>query len=97
MKYIALISIIGLAFTPVAGARRKGAQDRAFEAHQSGQIMALHDIESRIVPKMPGCDYLGPEFDAYSGIYRLKFMRGGTVIYVYVDGRTGQIIGRSGS
>jgi len=58
--------------------------------------MPLHQIEGRIIPRMHGCDYLGPEFDANSGVYRLKFMRGGTVIFVDVDGRNGEIIGRSG-
>jgi hypothetical protein len=30
-------------------------------------------------------------------VYRLKFMRGGSVFWVDVDGRTGAIVGRSGS
>jgi hypothetical protein len=72
-------------------------QDEAFAARRSGQVMPLHQIEGRIVPRMPGCDYLGPEFDAGSGVYRLKFMRGGSLVYVDVDGRTGQVVGRSGN
>ena len=97
MKFLATMLIVGGALAPVAAARRPGDQDRAFAARQAGQIMSLHDIESRIVPHMAGCDYIGPEYDAYSGVYRLKFMRGGTVIYVDVDGRSGRVIGRSGS
>ena len=96
MKIFAAACIVGIAFAPIADARRVRDQDRAFAARQAGQIMPLHEIEGRIVPRMPGCDYLGPEFDANSGVYRLKFMRGGSVIYVDVDGRNGQIIGRSG-
>jgi len=96
MKIFAAACIAGTLFAPAADARRMRDQDRAFAARQAGQIMPLHEIESRIVPRMPGCDYLGPEFDANSGVYRLKFMRGGTVIFVDVDGRNGQIIGRSG-
>ena len=97
MKIFAAACIAGLAFAPAADARRQREQDRAFAARQAGQILPLHEIEQRIIARMPGCDYLGPEFDANSGVYRLKFMRGGSVIYVDVDGRTGQIIGRSGN
>ena len=43
---------------------------------------------------MRGSTYLGPEFDG--GVYRLKFMRNGSVIWVDVDARTGAVIGRSG-
>ena len=97
MKIFAAACLAGLAFAPAADARRQREQDRAFAARQAGQILPLHEIEQRIIARMPGCDYLGPEFDANSGVYRLKFMRGGSVIYVDVDGRTGQIIGRSGN
>ena len=96
MKIFATACLAGIALTPVADARRPRDQDRAFAAREAGQIMPLREIESRIVPRMPGCDYLGPEFDANSGVYRLKFMRGGTVIFVDVDGRNGRIIGHSG-
>ncbi|WP_294390760.1 hypothetical protein [uncultured Sphingomonas sp.] len=75
---------------------RRRDQDEAFAARRAGQIMPLRQIESRIVPSMRGADYLGPDFDPGSGVYRLKFMRGGSVIFVDVDGRTGQVVGRSG-
>ena len=75
-------------------ARRE--QDAAFAARQSGQVKPLREIEGRVVPRMGGASYLGPEYDAGTGNYRLKFMRGDSVIWVDVDGRTGDIIGRSG-
>lgn len=96
MKIFGAACLAAMALMPSADARRLRDQDRAFAARQAGQIMPLHDIEDRIVKRMPGCDYLGPDFDANSGVYRLKFMRGGSVIYIDVDGRTGQIVGRSG-
>jgi len=96
MKIFAAACIAGIAFSPSADARRVRDQDRAFEARKAGRIMPLHEIEGRIIPQMPGCDYLGPEFDANSGVYRMKFMRGQRVIFVDVDGRDGRIIGRSG-
>jgi uncharacterized membrane protein YkoI len=85
------------ALTPPADARpRDKEQDTAFKATQQGRFLSLRTIESRIVPRMRGADYLGPELDAGSARYRLKFMRGGQVIWVDVDARTGELVGRSG-
>ncbi len=36
----------------------------------------------------------GPQFDAGRMIYALKFMDGSQVVVVYVDARTGRIVGR---
>lgn len=58
--------------------------------------MPLRAIEARILPRMQGADYLGPELDFGSERYRLKFMRGGQVIWIDVDARTGQVLGKSG-
>ena len=55
--------------------------------------MPLPKIEQRVMPFMGGADYLGPEFRGDT--YRLKFMRGGRVIWVDVDAATGRILGRS--
>ena len=71
-------------------------QQRAWEARREGRILPLPEIERRVVPMMRGAQYLGPELDPDSGIYTLKFLRNGTVIWVRVDGRSGQIIGRTG-
>ena len=75
---------------------RSREQDAALKALQEGRIKPLHSIESMIFPQMRGYDYLGPELDAASARYRLKFMRNGQVIWIDVDARTGQIISRSG-
>ena len=45
---------------------------------------------------MGGAQYLGPEFDAGTDVYTLKFLRDGSVIWVDVDGRTGRVVGHSG-
>jgi len=68
-------------------------QDRAFEATREGRSMPLPKIERRVMPFMDGADYLGPEFNGQT--YRLKFMRGGRVIWVDVDAATGRILRRS--
>ena len=71
-------------------------QDAALKALRQGRIMPLRAIENRIVPRMRGFDYLGPEFDAGSARYRLKFIRAGSVVWIDVDARTGEIVGQSG-
>lgn len=71
-------------------------QDRAFEARKQGRILPLPEIERRVIPTMAGAQYLGPEVDFDTGVYTLKFLRNGTVIWVRVDGRSGQVIGRTG-
>lgn len=83
----------GLLASP-ALADRPRDQDRAFRATQEGRSMPLPSIERRVMPHMGGADYLGPEFNGRT--YRLKFMRGGRVIWVDVDAATGRILGRSG-
>lgn len=58
--------------------------------------MSLRSIESMVVPRMRGFDYLGPELDASSGRYRLKFLRAGEVVWIDIDARTGQVLAQSG-
>jgi uncharacterized membrane protein YkoI len=98
LRVIPIFVALGLALAPTfSDARpRDKEQDEAFRATQQGKIMPLRTIESRVVPQMRGADYLGPELDAGSGRYRLKFLRDGRVIWVDVDARTGDIIGKSG-
>lgn len=72
----------------------KSDQDRAYNSLKEGRTMSLPEIERRVIPRMRGYQYLGPEFRGTS--YRLKFMKEGRVVWVDVDARTGRIIGRSG-
>ena len=64
-------------------------------ARAEGRILPLREIERRVVPQMRGAQYLGFDYDPDRGIYTLKFLRDGAVIWVDVDGRTGQVTGRS--
>ena len=94
MPIRALLLGILLAAGPAAAQARRD-QDEALAARRAGQVLPLRQIEERIVPTMKGATYLGPEPDVAAGTYRLKFMRGASVIWVDVDARTGAIRGRS--
>ncbi|PZU09848.1 MAG: hypothetical protein DI605_07455 [Sphingomonas sp.] len=93
----AALAVLLIAPALLAEGQRRREQDEVFAARQSGQVMSLRQIEQKIVPRMAGFDYLGPEFDPATASYRLKFMRAGSVIWVDVDARTGAIIGRTGN
>jgi uncharacterized membrane protein YkoI len=67
-----------------------------FRGTREGRWMPLRAIENRVVPRMPGFVYLGPELDEEAGRYRLKFMKGPQVIWIDVDARTGEVLARSG-
>jgi uncharacterized membrane protein YkoI len=95
----ALIAALGAGVLAggMADARpREREQDAAFKATRDGRFVPLRAIEARIVPAMRGFTYLGPELDADSGRYRLKFLKGPQLVWIDVDARTGTIIGKSG-
>lgn len=75
--------------------QRRVEPQRVWDAARNGRLLPLPEIERRVLPSMPGAQYLGVDLDIDSGIYTLKFLRNGLVIWVEVDGRSGQIVGRS--
>jgi hypothetical protein len=102
MKMFKSFVLVGLAAalvaTPADAQRgRRGEQDAAYERTRQGAVLSLRSIENSIVPRMKsrGADYIGAEFDGEHR-YRLKFMRRSSVIWVDVDGRSGEEIGRAG-
>ncbi len=88
------------AAAPVSAAdpadQRRNDQMHAWQARQSGRGVSLRDIERRVVPQVPNAQYLGADYDADEAVYTLKFVRDGQVIWVQVDGGSGQVVGRSG-
>ena len=62
---------------------------------RAGNVRSLREIEQKILPMMPGTQYLGPEYDPAAMAYRLKFIRDGRVIFVDVDARSGEIRSQS--
>ena len=96
LRTLLLIALAGAAAAPADARPRDREQDAAFEGMQKGRFLPLRTIESRIVPQMRGFTYLGPELDPHAGRYRLKFMRGAQLIWIDIDARTGQVLGRTG-
>ncbi len=89
--------LAGLLAAVPADAQRRGESRDVFQAMRTGKLLSIRDIERRVTPMMNGAQYLGFDFDSDSGIYTLKFLRNGNVIWVAVDGHSGQIIGRTGN
>ena len=85
--------VAGLA--PDVHAAPGDAQGAARREMREGAVRSLRDIERRVLPTMPGMQYLGPEYDPIAMAYRLKFIRDGRVVFVDVDARTGAVIGQS--
>lgn len=99
-KSFVLGALIAAAVTSPAFAQRnnRGEQDEVYGKTREGSVRSLRNIEDRVVPGMKarGAEYIGAEFDGQISRYRLKFMRGRSVIWVDVDGRTGSVIGKAG-
>lgn len=97
MRIPLVLTAIGavLLASPGDAGPRGREQESAFKGMQERRFLSLRTIEGMVVPRMRGADYLGPELDAGSGRYRLKFIRGGEVIWVDVDARTGAVIAQS--
>ena len=74
---------------------RADAQDAVRHEEASGAVHSLKEIERRVVPGMPGMEYLGPEYDPAAMAYRLKFIHDGHVVFVDVDARSGEVIRQS--
>ena len=92
-----LVAVLGMtAIAPGSAGPREREQSEAFKGTRDGRIIPLRLIEARIVPQMRGFAYIGPEYDADIGRYRLKFLRGQRVVWIDVSARTGEIIARSG-
>jgi|32_taG_2_1085360.scaffolds.fasta_scaffold163730_1 hypothetical protein len=100
MKMVLPVLLLALAAPVPAFAQapdqRRSDQERAYDARRKGEMLSPRAIEARVIPTMKGYEYLGFDLDFGSSVYTLKFMRDGVVVWVDVDGRSGQIIGRTG-
>ncbi|BBB08135.1 MULTISPECIES: hypothetical protein [Sphingopyxis] len=92
-----LISALLLSAGAPAAARGNRDQDHLRDAAAQGQVIPLNRLIAEVRSRAPYSEmtYLGgPQFDAGRMIYALKFMDGSQVVVVYVDARTGRIVGR---
>ncbi|MEE9433545.1 MAG: PepSY domain-containing protein [Sphingorhabdus sp.] len=93
MKFALLTILAGFAVTVAQPAdARRGDQVNAREQMKSGKVMSLREIEARVLPRMRGKEYLGPEYDSGAQVYRLKFIEKNRVIFVDVDARSGRVL-----
>jgi len=94
-RLLAFIALIGgcLPLGP-AVANPADEQGQVRREMRAGNVRSLREIEQRVLPMMPRMQYLGPEYDPAAMAYRLKFIQDGRVVFVDVDARTGQILGR---
>jgi uncharacterized membrane protein YkoI len=94
---LSLISALLLSAGVPAAARGDRDQNNLRDAAAQGQVIPLNKLIADVRSRAPysGMTYLGgPQFDADRMIYALKFMDGSQVVVVYVDARSGRIVGR---
>lgn len=83
--------LLGLAAVQPAEARRDD-QGSVRQDVEQGKVKKLREIESAVLPRMRGMQYLGPEYDSAAQVYRLKFIDKDRVKFVDVDAKTGNVI-----
>ncbi len=96
MRSLFLLVAASLAIPALPAVAGPGdAQGQVRKELRAGNVRSLREIEQRVLPTMPGAQYLGPEYDPAALAYRLKFLRDGRVIFVDVDARSGQVLRQS--
>ena len=99
---VTLILCAGLAvFAPAGNAAAQSDRHQDSEARApkrpASPPLSVREIERRVVPRVPGAQYLGFDYDPATEVYTLKFLRNGSVIWVDVDGRSGAIVRKTGN
>lgn len=86
---------VALSSPPAQAQQGRGLEEQgnAYRANREGHILSLPEVRSRI--RVPNAQYIGAEMPSPL-VYRLKYMRGGAVIWIDVDARTGRIVARTG-
>jgi uncharacterized membrane protein YkoI len=90
-----LLILAAPAAVPLAFADPAHDQGEVRKERKAGNVQSLREIERRVLPTMPGMQYLGPEYDPIAMAYRLKFIGKGRLWYVDVDARSGKVISTS--
>jgi hypothetical protein len=92
LRTFLLAAIVGGLISAPALADPPRDANRAFQGVREGRSMPLPQLERRVMPMMPGADYLGPELNGDTT--RFKFIQNGRVVWVDVDGQ-GRVVRRS--
>jgi hypothetical protein len=96
MKFLLPLAAFAVAFPSAPALAAPGdEQGQVRRDMRAGNVRSLREIERKILPTMPGTQYLGPEYAPAAMAYRLKFIRDGRVIFVDVDARSGEIRSQS--
>lgn len=90
---IAVVAVTGLSLPDASAMPRRDEQDAARRAMLDGRVMPFAVIKRRLEREMGDSTYLGSEFNERQNRYRLKYVRDGRVVWVDVDGRTGDVAG----
>jgi hypothetical protein len=85
------------AFAPAGAAVAQPDRHQDTPRAPKSPPLSVREIERRVVPRVPGAQYLGFDYDPATEVYTLKFLRNGSVIWVDVDGRTGNIVRKTGN
>jgi len=89
-------ALIFSAFSPASAERNHvPEQDALRNGVRSGELLPYQEMRARAQGRVDG-QMIGSEFDPGTGRYRFKFQRGGSVIWMDMDGRTGREVGRVG-
>jgi uncharacterized membrane protein YkoI len=88
------LALAAITATAAPAMKPKADQEGARKQMSDGKVLSLRQIEAKVLPRMKGMEYLGPEYYQDTKVYRLKFVDDGRVIFVDVDARSGSIIGQ---
>ncbi len=90
------VALVTLMSSPSFAERnRVPEQDVLRNGVRAGEILPYQEMRARAQGRVDG-QMIGSEFDPGTGRYRFKFQRGGSVIWMDMDGRTGREVGRVG-
>jgi hypothetical protein len=92
---MAVALVLAVSSPSLAERNRVPEQDALREGVRSGQFLPYQEMRARAQGRVDG-QMIGSEFDPGTGRYRFKFQRGGSVIWMDMDGRTGREVGRVG-
>ncbi len=87
-----ILAAVTVGLSSASAQARRGEQVQARMDMAAGQVKPLREIERKVIPRMRGMQYLGPEYDSIAQVYRLKFIDKDRVIFVDVDARSGEVI-----